>query len=637
MRDSGFDFDEWYERFPAPARPDRAERTERLATEGSWPVRHLASAWLALGVRWAPRWRRFVAVMSFVFVRAPRWVLTGLGRAGATAVRAALWLPIRGGAALARAVAAAAQAVAGGVRSLTGAIAGAILGAARLVGRTIGAVAGALARVIGFVVRLPRAAVTLAGRGVRVAVRAPTAAVGRVRSFCGEKRTHIVGFSAKNGRRVPVALRRWARRCDARDLVRPLQVAVSTVSSLAILAAFAVAGHGTKAVTLHTALRSGSAAVLDDPSLVPSTSGARRSRAAPAPLASSTTAPTTLPPVPPNPLDAAKRDPLPVGKGMWLYVAAESDGGDPARIVERAKANGVMHIYVRTGSSYDGFYAGPFLDRLLPVAHAGGVRVIGWDFPYLKNADDDVNRAVAAITYTTPTGQRLDGFAADVEVGDGVNLNPSTATTYSTHLRQRAGADYPLIATVPKPSPALTQYPFAQLLPSFDAVAPMVYWLSDDPAADLTNAVTALKAYGKPIIPVGQAYDASGEGGPKGVPSRAAIQRFIATADQLGTIGVSFWSWQGASQEAWDAVRDAPQFSLGLANPLSMSASQVRCYQALLATLGYPVNLTGVMDPATVTALRQYQAAAHLPVSALMDIPTQSMLLTPIQVAGPHR
>jgi hypothetical protein len=410
------------------------------------------------------------------------------------------------------------------------------------------------------------------------------------------------------------------------------------VSSLAILAAFAVAGHNTKPVTLQAALRSGSAAVIDDPLSRPPTGSHQRSKARSAPLASSTTAAptTTLPPLPPNPLDAARRDPLPVGKGIWLYLPAESEGGDPSRIVARAKANGLLHLYVRTGSSYDGFYAGPFLDRLLPVAHAAGVRVIGWDFPYLKNADDDVNRAVAAISYTTPGGQQLDGFAADVEVGDGVNLNPSTATTYSTHLRQRVGPNYPLIAAVPRPSAALTQYPFAQLVPSFDAIAPMVYWMSDDPAAALTNAVAALKGYDKPIIPVGQAYDGSGEGGPKGVPSRAAIQRFIATADQLGTVGVSFWSWQGASQEAWDAVRDAPQFSLGLADPFSMLPSQLRCYQELLASLGYPVSLTGVMDPPTLMAVRAYQAAAHLPVSAVMDIPTQWLLLTPVRVEGPH-
>ena len=117
------------------------------------------------------------------------------------------------------------------------------------------------------------------------------------------------------------------------------------------------------------------------------------------------------------------------------------------------------------------------------------------------------------------------------------------------------------------------------------------------------------------------------------MPGRAAIQKFIATADQVGAVGVSFWSWQGASQEAWDALRDAPQFSLGAANPFTLLESQVRCYQALLEGLGYPVSLTGVMDPPTIMAIRQYQAAAHLPQSAMLDLPTQWALLTPVQAA----
>jgi hypothetical protein len=42
------------------------------------------------------------------------------------------------------------------------------------------------------------------------------------------------------------------------------------------------------------------------------------------------------------------------------------------------------------------------------------------------------------------------------------------------------------------------------------------------------------------------------------------------------------------------------------------------------------------MDPPTLMAVRAYQAAAHLPVSAVMDIPTQWLLLTPVRVEGPH-
>ena len=73
------------------------------------------------------------------------------------------------------------------------------------------------------------------------------------------------------------------------------------------------------------------------------------------------------------------------------------EGGDANAIVARAKATGLTHLYVRTGSSVDGFYAAPFLDTLLPVAHAGGLKIIGWDFPYFADIGVDISRAVAAI------------------------------------------------------------------------------------------------------------------------------------------------------------------------------------------------------------------------------------------------
>ena len=37
----------------------------------------------------------------------------------------------------------------------------------------------------------------------------------------------------------------------------------------------------------------------------------------------------------------------------------QAEGGDVNAIVARARATGLTHLYVRTGSSVDGFYAAP--------------------------------------------------------------------------------------------------------------------------------------------------------------------------------------------------------------------------------------------------------------------------------------
>jgi hypothetical protein len=258
------------------------------------------------------------------------------------------------------------------------------------------------------------------------------------------------------------------------------------------------------------------------------------------------------PPVPASPAPA-----LPRGKGMWLHYLRQAAGNDPTALVARAKDTGLSHVYLRLGSSKDGFYAQADLDRLLPVAHAAGLAVVGWDFPYLFNAEEDARRAAAEIAYTTPTGQRIDAFSADIETRtEGVNISGPVAFTYSSRLRELAGPGYPLVATVPRPH-YNKGYPYGEIVAHFDAVAPMVYWLGRDPAAEVEQAVTDLAVLGKPIMPVGQAYDAGPEGGPPGPPSKEHLVRFIQAAQSRGVPGFSFWVWHTATPDQWAAIREA--------------------------------------------------------------------------------
>lgn len=326
---------------------------------------------------------------------------------------------------------------------------------------------------------------------------------------------------------------------------------------------------------------------------------------------------------------------LPIGKGMWIWLEDRAEGGDPHAIVGRAKATGLTHLYVRTGTLKGGFIGGPFLDRLLPVAHAAGLRVYGWDFPYLDHPGDDVNRALAAIRYTTPDGHRIDGFSSDIEsTSEGVNNNPEFVLAYSTWLRANVGPNYPLIATVPNPTAARLArgFPYNEIIPSFDAVAPMVYWMNRDPGADVANAVAFFAPWGKPVFPIGQAYDGGPEGGPPGVPGRDAVIRFLQHADASGAAGASFWSWQHATPEVWDAVRDAGEFRLDLGGPAAegLNTGMVRAYQTVLTGLGFAVAADGVWNQATIDAVKAYQAAAKLPVTGQIDAATRAFLLAPV-------
>ncbi|MEW6477219.1 MAG: hypothetical protein AB1679_33620 [Actinomycetota bacterium] len=260
-----------------------------------------------------------------------------------------------------------------------------------------------------------------------------------------------------------------------------------------------------------------------------------------------------VPPAPPAPPAPA----LPKGKGMWLHYFRLAAGGDPAAMVAKAKETGLSHVYLRVGSSKDGFYAQAELDRLLPVAHAAGLAVVGWDFPYLFDAEADARRAAAAIAYTTPDGHRMDAFSADIETRhEGVNISVPVADTYSRRLRELVGPTYPLIATVPRPR-YNRGFPFAEIVRQFDAVAPMVYWLARDPVAEVEQAVADLVGLGKPVMPVGQAYDPAVDGRPIGPPPKEQLVRFIQAAQARGVTTYSFWVWHLATPDHWAAIREA--------------------------------------------------------------------------------
>ncbi|HEX7277772.1 MAG TPA: hypothetical protein VF244_10400 [Acidimicrobiales bacterium] len=254
---------------------------------------------------------------------------------------------------------------------------------------------------------------------------------------------------------------------------------------------------------------------------------------------------------------------MPTGKGMWIYEFPRTEGGNMDAIVAKAKETGITHVYPRMGSHWDGFNARQHLDAFLPKAHAAGLLVFGWDFPRLGDSlPSDIERARTMINYTAPSGDRLDGFSADIEtINEGSHVSPAIASAYGKALREIAGPDFTLIATVPRPSPRhRPTYPYAEIVESFDAIAPMIYWLNRQPDTDVIGAMDELAKFGKPVFPVGQAYDGKAEGGRAGVPPPEELQRFMRTALDKGATGVSFWSWQAANGPAWAAIRDAFEF-----------------------------------------------------------------------------
>jgi hypothetical protein len=103
------------------------------------------------------------------------------------------------------------------------------------------------------------------------------------------------------------------------------------------------------------------------------------------------------------------------GKGMWIWEWSQTESGNARAVVNRAVSAGLSQIWVRVGDSPDGFYGAAELDALVPAAHAAGISVIAWGFPYLYDPIGDAAWTESILAWRSPGGERVDGFSAYIE------------------------------------------------------------------------------------------------------------------------------------------------------------------------------------------------------------------------------
>jgi hypothetical protein len=258
------------------------------------------------------------------------------------------------------------------------------------------------------------------------------------------------------------------------------------------------------------------------------------------------------------------------GKGMW-FVNYLPHHSDVVAMMRAAKVAGMTHVYAEVAISQFGFYANNTLDRLLPAAHAAGIKVIAWVYPDLKNVSDDIRLSQIVATYKAPSGDRPDGLAADIEGVNADGLIPGgSAYAYGQVLRGLLGPDLLMVAAVFHPS-ARPSYPYAEIAASFNVLAPMNYWHSRSGKAysaddvrrfDITSITTIRAAMALsgaaelPIEELGQTYDMYSDDGTGGsdAPTTDEVTADMTTARDLGCIGVSFYEWHTATQAQWAAI-----------------------------------------------------------------------------------
>jgi hypothetical protein len=255
------------------------------------------------------------------------------------------------------------------------------------------------------------------------------------------------------------------------------------------------------------------------------------------------------------------------GKGMWVSRPF-LPMANPTRLVEAAKGLGLTHLYVDVASSRGGFYNRDALAALLPLAHANGLRIVGWIWPTLADPLADVALSVEVAQYATPDGHRLDGLAPDLEE----RMEVDQVRAYIQVLRTRLGPDYLLVGTVFPPAHQFARrHPQHQVMAGWvDLFAPMAYWsearreFSDNEVYRyISRAVNDLRLgagnASYPVAPIGQMYDTFGRNGIGAYsPGAAEITAALQASKDAGALGASFFQWGTATPDEWRALRDFP-------------------------------------------------------------------------------
>jgi hypothetical protein len=279
---------------------------------------------------------------------------------------------------------------------------------------------------------------------------------------------------------------------------------------------------------------------------------------------------------PRSPLDGVK------GKGAWLMIF-DGDWSDPdadraAALVDSAVQADLSHLYIRIADSRHHFYGASALQDLLPIAHAHGLRIIGWIEPMLGDPASDTADALAAAQFEEQ-GQRLDGLALTIE---GDSTSDPNVGQYLSGIRggiegmTGLGQQYLLIAsTLPTPYDH-PGYAYATMSRYCQVFAPMVYWratgLPRYSGPDGTRAYVAavfqqfrdpgVNPYKRPLTITAQAYDAAPEYGTPGAPPGVEIVTSMNEARAQGGISWSYYRLanadNGVTGEEQQAITASP-------------------------------------------------------------------------------
>ena len=254
------------------------------------------------------------------------------------------------------------------------------------------------------------------------------------------------------------------------------------------------------------------------------------------------------------------------GLGTWIDMYPPRwPWTDPNRTVASAVAHGVKTLYVETSN----YHTPPairypkMLGRLIDLAHARGIKVVGWYLPSLLHAGSDMRRIRAAVDFRSPKGGALDSVAVDIEAT--VVADPVVRTEHLLTLgrypagggrdrRIRWARSSPLRGACSFTPSTGRDSPTPSLGESFDVVLPMdyaTYHVSTVPGV-VTYERTSLRILKNRLPDPDLPIHAIGGLGP--ASGKWMTFAFVKTALQEGVIGASLYDLPTTNAGAWWAL-----------------------------------------------------------------------------------
>ncbi|MDD4237500.1 MAG: hypothetical protein PHT62_02925, partial [Desulfotomaculaceae bacterium] len=266
-----------------------------------------------------------------------------------------------------------------------------------------------------------------------------------------------------------------------------------------------------------------------------------------------------------------------VGKQMWIWELDLVEKGVIKNIITKAVGLGLTGLLVK---AWDGLRYWDQLDRIAGAAKEAGLFVGAWGYSYGNNISGEIKcmeKAVkggadwliidAEIEYENQNGEKkaasLSSGISSSSVFQNVKLGYSTFALPAYHAK----------------------FPYKGFSAFCDVALPQVYWgdFGMSPVDALKKCVQQHSQFGLAVAPVGQSYDdiKSGE-----------ITSFMKTAGELGLPGISFWSWQHASDVMLNEIKSSQYSS---ASPWASKSWNKATLKGIMDGTGPQENVTREM------------------------------------------